>query len=161
MIKFAVAAIWISAVTVASVMFAFNGAGEGEGGEDTPSVFGGLEYVTTDVISVPVLQDRRVQGYFLARLVYTAEARKLSRMAIQPEAMILDEVYSYLFANPQIDFSVVDTVDLEAFRAGIRDSINRRVGEQLIHDVLVEQMDYLSKADIRNNTMRSWTEDDR
>jgi hypothetical protein len=154
MIKFAVAAIWISAVTVAAVVFAYqNGQQDGEAGSE-PTVFGGLDYVTTEVVSVPFFRERSVHGYFLARLVYTAEAAKLNQMTMPPDAIIFDEVYSYLYANPLIDFSRVDNVDLDAFRAGIRESVNRRVGQQLIHDVMIEQMDYLSKADIRDNSMR-------
>jgi hypothetical protein len=57
-------------------------------------------------------------------------------MTMPPEAIIFDEVYTHLFANPQIDFSRKETLDLEAFRSGIRDSVNRRVGEALIKDVL-------------------------
>ena len=49
-------------------------------------------------------------------------------------ALINDQVYTYLFTNPNIDFSQIETLDLDAFRNGIRDSINKRVGKDLIHD---------------------------
>jgi hypothetical protein len=158
MIKFTLAAIWISVVTVASVMFAFQNGQEVSTEEAEPSYFGGLDYVTTRVISVPVLQENRVYGYFLARLVYTAEATKLRSMVMPPEAIIADEVHSYLFANPEIDFSRKDEIDLDALRGGIRDSVNRRVGQKLIHDVLVEQIDFLTKAELRNSAQRGWVE---
>ena len=105
---------------------------------------------------MPVLKNNEVHGYFLARLVYTAEAEKLHRMVMPPEAIIFDEVYSYLFGNELIDFSGKETFDLDAFRNGIKDSINRRVGEDLVREILVEQMDFLTKADIRNSMMRGF-----
>jgi hypothetical protein len=156
MIKFILAGIWISAVTVASVFFAFQYGQEAREGEAEPSFFGGLDYVTTDVVSVPVLNGNQIHGYFLARLVYTAEAKKLRAMTMPPDAIIFDEVYSHLYANPVIDLSREEGIDLDRFRAGIRDSVNRRLGQKLIHDVLVEQMDFLTKEEIRNSTMRSW-----
>ncbi len=43
---------------------------------------------------------------------------------------------------------------MDAFRNGLRVSVNARVGETLMHEVLVEQVDYLSKQEIRDNAMR-------
>ncbi|NMG40313.1 hypothetical protein GRZ55_13770 [Chelativorans sp. ZYF759] len=156
MIKFALAALWIIAVTTGTVLFAYQSAGTDPETEQQATYFGGLDYVQTEVISVPVLKNNEVHGYFLARLVYTAEAEKLHRMVMPPEAIIFDEVYSYLFGNELIDFSGKETFDLDAFRNGIKDSINRRVGEDLVREILVEQMDFLTKADIRNSMMRGF-----
>ncbi len=156
MIKFALAALWIIAVTAGSVLFAYQSAGDGTDADEQATYFGGLDYVKTEVISVPVLRNNEVYGYFLARLVYTAEAEKLRRMVMPPDAIIFDEVYSYLFANPLIDFSRKETLDLDAFREGIKNSINRRVGEALVQEVLVEQMDFLTKSDIRDSMMRGF-----
>jgi hypothetical protein len=44
--------------------------------------------------------------------------------------------------------------DLEGFKARIRDTINERLGDKVFHDVFVEQIDYLSKEDIRSNMRR-------
>jgi hypothetical protein len=68
--------------------------------------------------------------------------------------MISDELYSYLYSNPAINFTDVDTLDLDALRNGIREAINKRVGEELVHDVMVEQIDFLTKAEIRDNARR-------
>ncbi len=38
--------------------------------------------------------------------------------------------------------------------SSIRDTVNARVGEQLIHEVLIDQINFLSKDEIRNNTIR-------
>ena len=43
---------------------------------------------------------------------------------------------------------------MTAFRAGIRNRINEKVGEDLVHEVLIEQVDFLSKEEIRDNTIR-------
>lgn len=153
MIKFVVAALWIAAVTVGSVYFSFNMQREAVQ-EPEPGYFGGLDYVKAEMISVPLLRDRKVHGYFLARLVYTAEPAKLKKLAIPAEALLTDQVYTYLYANPQIDFTSLATLDPDALRNGIRDSVNARVGEKLVHEVLIEQFDFLTKDDVRDNTSR-------
>lgn len=151
MIKFVLVALWASIVTLGAVLYSYQYARDGSSAVAPPPFFGGLDYVRTGVISVPVLRDGAVNGYFLARLVYTVEPDKAKRLSVPADMLLVDQVHTYLYANPQIDFSDRSAFDLDAFRADLRDSINARVGEQLVHDVIVEQVDYLSKTEIRDH----------
>jgi hypothetical protein len=153
-IKFIVAALWISAVTVGAMMYAANSREEAVAAEPAAPLLGGLDYIKTEIMSVPVLADGGIAGYFLARLVYTIEPDKAKMLTVPAGTLIGDELYTYLYSNPNIDFTKVDSFDLDPFREQIRDRINKRVGEELIHEVLVEQIDFLSKAEIRDNTLR-------
>lgn len=154
MIKFVFAAMWIAAVSIGSVFYSFQTNQAEDSAEETPAFLGGLDYVNTDIISVPVLREDGVVGYFLARLVYTVEPDIMKKLSIPANVLIVDKVYDHLFANPQIDWSNRTTVDLDAFTDGVRDSINEEVGQTLVHDVMVEQIDFLSKSEIRDNTLR-------
>lgn len=154
MLKFAAAAIWICAVTIGAVFYSFQAAGARGEGETPKPMLGGLDYIKTEVISVPLVRNSRVEGYFLTRLVYTVEPSQMAKLSIPAEALITDQVYSYLYSNPQIDFANKATLDLDAFRSNIRDTINTRVGVELVHEVLIEQADFLSKDDIRDNAIQ-------
>ena len=154
MIKFIVAAVWICAVTIGAVFYSFQSASARIDAPAAPPLLGGLDYIKTEIVSVPVLKDSRVNGYFLTRLVYTVEPEKLAKLSVPAESLIVDQVYTYIFGNPELDFTNHETLDLDAFRAGIRESINKRVGEDLIHEVLIEPVDFLSKDEIRDNTIR-------
>ncbi len=154
MLKFVLAALWISVATVAAVFFSFQMSQARNGEGQASPFFGGLDYVRTRVLSVPVLSEGRVGGYFLARLVYTVDPSRKNALSLPLETLLMDEVYSYLFGNPQIDFSTIEQIDLDDLREGIRVSLNERVGETLIHDVLIEQVDYLAKSEIRDNVVR-------
>lgn len=154
MIKFIVAALWICAATVGAVFYSFQAAGARGDGEPPKPLLGGLDYVKTDVISVPLIRDSRINGYFLTKLVYTVEPDKMAKLSVPAEALITDQVYSYLYGNPQIDFTKEATIDLNAFRKNIRDTINARIGADLVNEVLIDQVDYLTKDDIRDNALR-------
>ncbi len=117
-------------------------------------MMGGLDYVKTEVISVPLIRDGRIDGYFLARLVYTVEPAKLAALSVPAQALLIDEIYSYIYGNTDLDFRKHETIDLERFRLGVRDAINKRVGDTLVHEVLIEQVDFLTKDEIRDNTIR-------
>jgi hypothetical protein len=143
MIKFIAAAIWICIVTIGAMVYSFQSSAAKSDPGSEPAFFGGLDYVKTEVFSVPVLRKGVINGYFISRFVYTVEPEKVRRLSVPAQSLIVDEVYTYLFSHPETDFSQADTVDIDALRTGIRDSINKRVGDMLIHEVLVEQIDYL------------------
>jgi hypothetical protein len=160
MIKFVIAALWLVAVTLGTVIFSFSMTGPKPDKAPQPAFFGGLDYVKTDIISVPLMKNEEVYGYFLTRLVYTVEPAVMKTLSLPAEALLVDEVYSYLYANPEIDFADYAKLDLDKLRTGIRDAVNKRVGKKLVHDVLIEQIDFLTKAEILDNTIRRRTPPD-
>jgi hypothetical protein len=158
MIKFIAATVWICMVTLGAVFYSFQSAGaKSDEAEAASPLMGGLDYVKTEVISIPVIRKSTIDGYFLTRLVYTVDPAKLAKLSVPAETLMVDQVYSYLYGNPLIDFSQHDSLDLDAFKSGIRDSINKRVGDTLVSEVMIEQIDFLSKDEIRDNALRRRT----
>ena len=158
MIKFVVAALWISIATTGAVLFSFQAAQQTDASEQADAVataFNGLDYVKTPVISVPVFDKGRVFGYFLSRLVFTAEGKRLAELKLPPDVLFADAVYTYLFANPQIDFTKRDSLNFDAFREELRVAVNDKIGEELIREVLIEQVDFLPKQDIQSTSIRN------
>ena len=153
MIKFAAAAFWLCAVAIGAMAYSFSSNMPGAKAAQ-PAFFGGLDYERTGVISVPLIDDGRVYGYFLSRLVYTVEPKVSRNLSIPADALLVDAVYSYLYGNPLIDFTKVKKLNLDKLRNGIRDAVNKKVGRELVHDVLVEQIEYLSKQDVRDNAFK-------
>lgn len=154
LIKFIGAAVWLCLVTLGAVLWSAQAPTDAAAEKQDAPLLGGLDYVKTEVIPVPILRDEVIQGYFLARLVYTVEPEKLKHLSVPAETLLVDQVYTYLYGNPQIDFSKLEKFDVDAFRNGIRDSINKRVGETLMQDVMIDQIDFLSKNEIRDNVVR-------
>lgn len=156
MMKLIVAALWISVTTTGAMLFAFNSAQQIDEAtqESLFTPFNGLDYVKTGIISVPVFDKGQVHGYFLARLVFVAEGKRLAQLRLPAETLLADEVYSQLYANPQIDFTSRDTFDIDGFRQSVRDGVNKRLGEELIREILVEQVDYLPKSETGANSPR-------
>ena len=154
MIKTLAIGIWICAVALGSVYFSVQISNTKESVEPDPAMFGGLETIRGEVISIPVISSGAVQGYFLTRLSYTVDPLKTAKLSIPVNELITDVLYTALVGEPVIDFPDIEVFDLEAFKTHIRDSLNTRVGEELFHDVIVEQIDFLSKEDIRSNAQQ-------
>lgn len=154
MIKFVAAGLWLCVVTIGAVFLSFQMSSPSETQEEAAPMLGGLDYVATPIVSVPVLTREGIVGYFLAKLVYTVEPEKLKKLSVPADTMLADQLYTYLFSNPAVNFADVKTLDIEAFRTSIRESVNKRIGDELVHDVMIEQIDFLTKEEIRNNQMQ-------
>ena len=63
-------------------------------------------------------------------------------------------VYYFVYSSPSLELRKVKTLDVDRLRNGIREGINARIGQQLIQDVLIEQIDYLTKEEIRDNALK-------
>jgi hypothetical protein len=154
MIRFIAACFWLCAVTVAAVIYSFQPPGQQGKAQTKPPLLGGLDYVSTEILSVPVTGKGGLEGYLLARLVYTVDPEEFRRLSVPADALFSDELYSFVFSNRDLDFSRIRELDVDAIRAGLRDRINARLGEELVHEVMISQVDFLSKNEIRENAMR-------
>jgi len=154
MIKLLLTGVWVCAVALAAVYFSVQAGTKVESTEPEPAMFGGLQTIRGEVASIPVISSGAVQGYFLTRLSYTLDPVKAEKLTIPVNELITDALYTALVGEPIIDFPDIEKFDLEAFKTHIRDSLNQRVGEELFQDVIVEQIDFLSKEDIRSNVQQ-------
>lgn len=151
MIKLVLTGAWVCLVTLASVYVSIQVATKKEEPPPPPGLLGGYETIRGEITSIPVISDGAVQGYFLTRLSYTVDKVKAQLLAIPPAQLVNDVLYSQLVGNQVIDFPSMKHFDLEKFRGEIKAALNARIGEELFHDVIIEQIDYLSKDDIRSN----------
>lgn len=154
MIKLLITGVWICAVALGSVYFSIQTANKKQNAEPDPAMFGGLETVRGEITSIPVISGGKVEGYFLTRLSYTIDPKKAGLLTIPVPDLVTDALYTALVGEQLIDFPNMTKFNLEGFKTRIRDTINGRLGEEVFHDVIVEQIDFLSKADIRSNMRR-------
>jgi hypothetical protein len=151
MIKLVLTGVWVCLVTLASVYVSIQVATRKDDPGPPPGLLGGYETVRGEMTSIPVISDGAVQGYFLTRLSYTVDKVKAQLLAIPPAELVNDVLYSELVGNQVIDFTTMKKFDLERFRSEIKTALNARIGEDVFHDIIIEQIDYLSKDDIRSN----------
>ena len=154
-IKFIAAAIWICAVTIGAVFYSFQSASAKLDAPAPPPLLGGLDYVKTEIVSVPVLKDAQHRRLFPdpsglhGRAGEDGEAVGAGRVADRRSGLFL-----YLRqSRARLRQTTRRSISTLSATASAR-SINKRVGEDLIQEVLIEQVDFLSKEEIRDNTIR-------
>lgn len=109
---------------------------------------GGLDYESLPPVNVPMIADGALQGYVVAKLVFTADADVLRSMSVPPHPFLIDEAFRFLYADEDLDFRQLRRYDLTSFSDHLREMANARLGRDVVRDVLVEEINYFDKDDV-------------
>ncbi|GAB1582948.1 hypothetical protein [Phyllobacterium phragmitis] len=155
MIRTVLIGLWICVVALGSLFLAVRGhMPASEENEQQRSYLGGIDYVKTDVFSVPIMTDSSVAGYIVAQLVYTIDSKMKTRLTVPLEYFIKDEIFRQFYGSYS-DTRQVEKVDFETVRKSVIDGINRHFPEPVVHDLLVEQFNYISAKEIREMNLKA------
>lgn len=147
MIRYLAGSLWICiAMAVSTYVAASWKAGAEYGAAEEGYV--GLDYQKTRAISVPMIAEGAVTGYIVAQFVFTADARTLKSLPVPPEVFVVDEAFRIIYSDETLDFENLEKYDLDGLTTRIREATNMRFEADVVKDVLLEELNYLSKDEI-------------
>lgn len=156
MVKLILTGLWVCVVTLGAVYFSVKAAAPPPPLDEEAQRLASMQVVKGEVINVPLLANGAVNGYFITRISFLMDKEKMHVVAQMPlTEMMTDELYTLLVGNKMIDLANTKAFQLDAFKQKIKEGLNQKMGEGTVADVMVEQIDYLGKDDIRDNTTRS------
>lgn len=153
MVKFLLLGIWVSIFLSGSVYFFAQNNNElpAKSGEN---IFGGLDYIKLDPITIAIIEEREIKGYIIFEAVYTIKQSTKEKLSVPIEYLFNDLVIGSIHGNPDIDIYRLEKFDLKAFQKQILQNINDKLGEKTVYDVLIQKIDFISKEDIRDLQLR-------
>ena len=110
----------------------------------------GLQYKKLPAMNIPIVAEGAVQGYVIANLVFTADAKTLREISVPPEAFIQDEVFRHVYSDETLDFKKLSRYNVNGMIANVREKINKRLGAEIVKEILVENFNFVDKSDIRS-----------
>ncbi|RAH98302.1 hypothetical protein DLJ53_26705 [Acuticoccus sediminis] len=117
------------------------------GEEDAKPKLEGLRYTSLPTMSVPVVENGRVEGYVVVRMVYTADTAVLRSLASEPDPFLTDEIFRTLYSRAETDFGKLSRLDLTTFAEEVRGKVNERMGAEVVQDLLVDGLNYINLTD--------------
>ncbi|MBB4199387.1 hypothetical protein CCR94_06015 [Rhodoblastus sphagnicola] len=145
MIKMLALAIWASAIAV----LAGNAVSQWQAAKASPQKAEAAEHVyeyrKTKVINVPIVADGALLGYVLVQFLYGFDAKVAEKSAVSPDALIMDEAFRALYGDPRLDFHHLEKFDMDALTKKLAVSLNARLGEGAVKDVLLQDFSYMPK----------------
>jgi len=149
MMKNVMAGFWVCAVTLASCYAAVTWI-VGRAPAEEQTHYEGLQYKKLQAMNIPIVAEGAVQGYVIANLVFTADAKTLREISVPPEAFIQDEVFRHVYSDETLDFKKLSRYDVNGMIANVREKINKRLGAEIVKEILVENFNFVDKSDIRS-----------
>ncbi|WP_061932167.1 hypothetical protein [Aureimonas sp. AU22] len=156
MIKILGIGIWVCIVTLGTGYAVANMAAEAPpGAPPAPTYFEGLDYKKTDTIAVPIIAENAIQGYVLARFVYTIDGKTAATLAVPPDPIILDQAFKSVYSVSNFDFKHPARYDLPALLAELKGNVNARYGKPVVEDMMVDQFDFLPKNQLGGEILKT------
>lgn len=112
------------------------------------------ESLKTEMTSVPIVRGNEIVGYLIIQLTFQANRKTLETLHLEPQPYLIDTAFRVIFASSDTDFRHLRASDLIRLTTEIRDDANARIGKDLIREVLIQQLNFVRREDIRTNWIR-------
>ena len=155
MIKSLVAGVWAILLLLGSLYF-FNGETKTADAalDDESEYLGKLEVVKLGPMSITIIRNNDLQGYVILDVSFTIESVKKAKLSVPAELILRDAVNNSVFGNNEIDINNLENFDFTKFKTRMMNEITDKFGKDLIHDVLIERIDFISGDSIRDKKLR-------
>ncbi|MCZ8180000.1 MAG: hypothetical protein O9309_13340 [Rhizobium sp.] len=141
--------LWVCIVTLGAVYGSIYLATAPAGPSEEETQQAALELIRGEPITIPVIGSGDVTGYFLTRISFMMDKEKVKGQALPTTELLTDQLFTLLVGNKMVDIANVSAFDVNAFREQIKTEMNARLGEGMVAQVLIEQLDYVSKEAAR------------
>lgn len=147
MIKLLATGVWILVLTLGGVFAAakFGNPNPDDNKADVPPP---PQYVQSETVTLPVVTEGKVSGYFLVRSTLVVDDALMKEIKVPMPTFLTDQLYTLLVGDKILDLKDKGKFDVASFKGKIKDGLNVRLEKPLVKDVLIEQMDFISKEDI-------------
>lgn len=150
MMRMLMIGVWVCLVTLlASYGGAYWSAGTPSKPADEPYL-AGLEYRRVEPINVPMIIDGAVRGYVVAKLVFTADAAALHKLAVEPQVFVTNAAFDEIYTNGRVEFGKLSKYNLAEMMNNIKTKVNDAVKGPLIQEILVDGINYIDRTEIRS-----------
>jgi hypothetical protein len=87
-------------------------------------------------------------------LNFEADKIKLEEFKLDPKPFLIDAAFRAVYSNSQSDFARLKAKDLDDLTEAIKIAANERIGGELVRQVLIQQLNYVRKEDIRTHWIK-------
>ena len=108
-----------------------------------------IKYEKTREFTVPKIADGVIQGYIIVMLSYSIDEGAEKNSNAPPEVFLLDEAYRYIYSDDTIDFDNMKKYDLQKFTKEMIQRVNARMNAPIMKEVLIQEFNYMGKADMK------------
>lgn len=107
-----------------------------------------FQMMRTRMVSVPLLSNGEVLGYIVTRLQFLADMNLVKLSTVQPEVFVADEAFRQIYVKAPEDMKSGRKQVINELAENVAASANKRIGRNVVKDVMIDSWAYLSKQDM-------------
>jgi flagellar basal body-associated protein FliL len=153
-IKTLLIGLWVCTVALGSSYFFVKMQSSSSAHAPSKEEAAAIEFIKTDMVSVPVIKDGKVQGYLVTQLSFAINKVETAKLAFEPTPYLVDIAYRTIYENSVVDFSRLQPQDLSSLVKKIADSANAKLGGEVVKDVLMNEINYVPRDEVRTNWVK-------
>lgn len=141
---------WAVALTAGAAFAAssyFSGVSDGAK-PSSQNLIVGIQYKKVPTVNVPIIADGVVKGYVVANIVFTGDAETMRTLPVPVEVFVRDELFRHIYNDPKLNFARLAQYDVNGMIADVQASVNRRMGIDVVREILIENVNFIDKASI-------------
>ena len=105
-------------------------------------------------MTVAIVRNNEVRGYIILELSFAMDPDASDDMTKPLELVLNDRIIESLHEDRSIDIFKLDEFDIKAFAERLVTSVNAKMGKDLLKQVLIQDINFVSKEDVRDMLMR-------
>lgn len=113
-----------------------------------------LQVMKTGMVSVPILTDGQVLGYIVTRLQFVADMDLVKLSSVQPNVFVADEAFRQIYETAPKDIKGGGRKEMKLLAQNVAAGANKRIGRDVVKDVMIDSWAYLSKQDMMRTNER-------
>lgn len=102
-------------------------------------------------ISLPIVRQGKLEGYTLAQFSFLAEPETLKKLAVKPDAFLVDALYKGLYSQAESDLSRLGREDWTGLAKIAKDTVNARYNSEVLVDVLLDDFGFVPVGSARKD----------
>lgn len=157
MLKIVMIGVWVCLAALGSSYAAAYWTSGRPTAEEEPYLEG-LEYRKLEPVTIPMVAEGSIQGYVVAKIVYTADAATLRDLKVEPDPFVIDAVFREIYTNGQVEFGKLSKYNLPEIALSVKETTNEKLNYAVIQDILLEGLNYIDKNDMRRVLQNAVTE---
>lgn len=156
MIKSIGIGLWSGATALGGVYLALmlggsDGGADGHKAEEGPKT---VEFIKSDNLSVPIIRNGAVAGYVVTEMSFAVDKNAGGQESGNTAPYLVDAAYRTIYESISADFAHLKPQDLKELSDKVKETANKRLGHDAVQDVLISNINFVGKEEIRTNWVK-------
>lgn len=154
MFKAVAMSLWLMALLSGSVYFFTSPPSDPRSADNAGPQVLTARFIEMDPITAAIVRESEVRGYIILELAFAVDEKAAEKVSQPLRFVLRDLVLGHIHADKELDIFKLEQYDIAGLGSRLTADINDKLGEEIVHEVLVQGVNFVSKDDVRDMLLR-------